>query len=209
MRTKTHLIFDMDGTLVDSSELLANTINYVRGEIGLEPMPKKRITDAINDTSLHAAQFFYGTPQFEQRHIDLFHAYYLQHHHLQSRLYDGIAELLEKLSRTHRLSVATNAYEASAAPLLEALGIAKHFDTLLCGDHVDRPKPHPQMIEKIVDFYGDVPPEKFVMIGDGERDILAARAAGIDGLLVAWGFDTHADALPSAEALAARLGVSL
>ncbi|MMZ71121.1 Phosphoglycolate phosphatase [compost metagenome] len=62
------------------------------------------------------------------------------------------------------------------------------------------------MLESIVDHYG-VERESFVMIGDGERDMLAAQNAGIDALLVAWGFSSHDDAVGSVEQLRERLGI--
>ena len=201
MRTKTHIIFDMDGTLVDSSELLANTINYVRKKIGLPALDGETLIRALNDTSLNPAQFYYEAEQFEPVHEKYFQEYYLANHHRESKLYEGVERLLEQLSANRALSVATNAYDVSARPLLKALGIDGYFDYLLCGDQVPRPKPHPQMLEEIINAYG-VEKEAFVMVGDGERDLLAAQNAGIAGVLVQWGFSDHkTDAVQSAEAL--------
>jgi phosphoglycolate phosphatase len=198
----------MDGTLIDSSELLANTINYVRKKIALPALPQQVILEAINDTSLNPARFFYNSDSFEKHHESYFHEYYHRHHHTQSRLYDGIEVLLEKLSQTHRLSVATNAYDVSAEPLLKALGIADYFDYIVCGNQVPKAKPHPLMIERIIDAYA-TDKKHFLMIGDGERDILAAQNAGIDGLLVQWGFSDHPEAVRSVDELKKRLGVVL
>ncbi len=197
----------MDGTLIDSSQLLANTINYVRGKIGLPSMDEEAIIKALNDTSINPAQFYYEAEHFEPVHERYFQEYYLQNHHRESRLYEGVDELLARLGEKRSLSVATNAYDVSARPLLEALGIAEHFDLILCADQVPKPKPHPVMIERIIAHY-EAPKAAFVMIGDGRRDLEAAHNAGIDGLLVEWGFSRHEDdAVESVEALAARLGV--
>ena len=208
MRDKTHLIFDMDGTLIDSSQLLANTINYVRQKLGLSKLAEDTIIRALNDTTINPAHFYYEAEQFEPHHERYFQEYYLANHAKESRLYEGMADFLREASRTRRLSVATNAYDVSTRPLLENLGIADYFDIVMSADLVPKPKPHPHMLEHIIDHYGE-PKERFVMIGDGERDMLAAQQAGIDSLLVEWGFSSHTDALHSVEALGERLGVHL
>jgi len=197
----------MDGTLVDSSELLANTINYVRQKIGLTTLDGETIIRALNDSSLNPARFYYETEQFEPVHEKYFQEYYLANHHKESRLYDGVAELLETLSKNRALSVATNAYDVSARPLLRALKIERYFDHILCGDQVPKAKPHPQMIDEIVTAYG-TDKKAFLMIGDGERDLEAAKNAGIDGLLVQWGFSDHKEAVHSVEELLDLLGAS-
>ncbi len=190
MRTKTHLIFDMDGTLIDSSTLLANTINYVREKIHLPRLSDEKIVEAINDASINPARFFYESEKFEKIHEFHFHNYYKKNHSKECRLYPGVKRFLKDSSKTRKLSIATNAYDVSATPLLESLGILGYFDIVVCGNEVDTPKPDPSMIEKIIERYGEKK-ESFVMIGDGVRDIKAANKANISSLLVSWGFTYH------------------
>jgi len=199
-KNKKYIIFDMDGTLIDSSKLLANSINYVRQNLGLSKMEDETILKAINDESVNAPMFFYESEEFEDFHTEFFNEYYQAHYKTDSRLYPYAKELLEKLSKTHKISLATNAYKKSAYTILFALGIEHYFDIIICGDEVQHPKPNPQMINMIVEFYED-DKEKFLMIGDSTRDKLCAKNAGIDSILVEWGFSEHQNSIHSFEEL--------
>ena len=186
----------MDGTLIDSSSVIANAINHVRGKLSLEPMPNREIIACINNTKIHAPSYFYEAPSFTKEHENWFQEYYTDHHNIDTALYDGVGELLEKLSLTHSLSVATNAYQLSAMQILDANDISRYFDIIMCADIVTHAKPHREMLDVIVEHYGE-DRDKFVVIGDGERDIMAAENAGIDSILVDWGFSDHAGAVRS------------
>ena len=188
-------IFDMDGTLADSSRAIANAINFVRSRLGLEPMDPARIISRINDPHINAAEYFYETERFEPRHEQWFAEYYSAHHHRELELYDGILELLSRLkSRECLLAVATNAYRRSTLETLRHLGILEYFDAVASYDDVERGKPAPDMLLKILAELGCTR-EEAIFIGDGERDRLAAEAAGIDFVLVDWGFSDHEEAL--------------
>jgi phosphoglycolate phosphatase len=195
-KNKKYIIFDMDGTLIDSSKLLANTINYVRQNLGLHKMEDETILKAINDESVNAPMFFYESEFFEDFHTEFFNEYYQAHYKTDSRLYPGAKELLEKLNKTHKISLATNAYKKSAYTILFALGIEHYFDIIICGDEVQKPKPHPQMLDMIIEFYED-DKDRFLLVGDSTRDELCAKNAGIDSILVEWGFSEHKNSIHS------------
>ena len=204
MKNKKYIIFDMDGTLIDSSILLANSINYVRQNLGLPKMPQQTILEAINDESVNAPMFFYESEEFEDFHTEFFNEYYQANYKKDSKLYDGAKELLDKLRLTHKISIATNAYKKSAHTILFALGIEHYFDIIICGDEVENPKPHPEMIELITDFYEDSK-DKFLLVGDSTRDELCAKNAEIDSILVEWGFSEHENSVNSFEELGGLL----
>ncbi|MRJ01953.1 MAG: HAD family hydrolase [Epsilonproteobacteria bacterium] len=187
---KRYIIFDMDGTLVDSSSIIANSINYVRQKLGLPPMEKGEILRAVNDTSIHRPSFFYGVPEYGEDHISWFREYYREHHKSQTKLYPGIRELLEELRDRFDYALATNAYRLSADQILQHTGIDRYFTITVCGDEVERPKPAPDMIEKILREMG-AKREEVVLVGDGKTDEEAARASGIPFIKVGWGWEEN------------------
>jgi len=188
---KKLIIFDMDGTLVNSSITIANAINYVRKQLGFEPMDAQFILERVNDHTINPAQVFYHAQRFERDHERWFSEYYTKHHDKELVLYDGIKELLEALkSKGYLLAVATNAYRRSTIESLSHLGIIDLFDGIACYDDVYKGKPHPDMLLKLLESL-NVSKEEALFIGDGPRDEMAAKRAGIDYLMVDWGFTNH------------------
>ncbi len=185
------VIFDMDGTLVNSSQLLANAINHVRAQLDLPPMPQSAIIGQVNNLQINPAQYFYEVDQFEPIHERWFSEYYSAHHATELQLYDGIRSLLMQLhDRGIAIALATNAYRISALESLEHLGIASLFDAVACHDDVIHPKPAPDMLYRILEEL-HIPKESAVFVGDGPRDEEAAEAAGIDYIMVDWGYTEH------------------
>ena len=183
----------MDGTLVNSSITIANAINYVRKNLGFEPMDEEHILRLVNDHTINPAQTFYHAKAFDNDHERWFSEYYTKNHENELVLYKGIKELLVALkARGKKLAVATNAYRNSTIESLSHLGIDKLFDAIACYDDVLQGKPHPDMLYKILDEL-DIKEKDVLFIGDGPRDEMAAKAAKIDYLMVDWGFSDHGD----------------
>ncbi len=198
---KSLIIFDMDGTLVDSSRTIANAINYVRERIYLPPMDPELIIRKINDHHLNPAQYFYKTDHFEADHETWFSEYYTKNHEKELILYDGILEMLQDLkAQGSKLAVATNAYRGSTIESLTHLGISDFFDTIACYDDVAHGKPYPDMLLEILEVL-DIQKEAALFVGDGSRDEMAAQRAGVDYLMVNWGFSDHKKAVRSVDAL--------
>lgn len=191
----------MDGTLVNSSITIANAINYVRQNLGLEPMDQSHILRLVNDHTINPAETFYHTNRFEAQHEKWFSEYYTHNHANELVLYDGIRDLLEKLKgRGHALGVATNAYRGSTIESLTHLDIYEIFDGIVCYDDVSNGKPHPDMLHKLLEELNHENHES-LFIGDGPRDELASKRADIDYIMVDWGFTDHSDAVRSVDEL--------
>ncbi len=199
------IIFDMDGTLVNSSLTIANAINYVRKNLGFEPMEQESILRMVNDHTLNPAKTFYHAEAFDSDHERWFTEYYTKNHEHELVLYDGVKELLESLkAKECALAVATNAYRGSTIESLSHLDIYDHFDTIACYDDVAKGKPHPDMLHKILDEL-NMGAHEALFIGDGPRDEMASKKAEIDYIMVDWGFTDHSDAVRSVDDLSGML----
>jgi len=200
-KTKELIIFDMDGTLVNSSLTIANAINYVRQNLGFEAMEQEYILSLVNDHTINPAQTFYHAKSFDRDHERWFSEYYTKNHERELVLYEGIRELLEALKvKGFALAVATNAYRGSTIESLTHLEVHHLFDGIACYDDVPQGKPHPDMLYKILDELGHSS-HNALFIGDGPRDELASQRANIDYIMVDWGFTAHTDAVRSVDAL--------
>lgn len=183
-------MFDMDGTLINSGNVIANTINYVRQNLGLSTMEKSYILESVNNPNINSAEFFYGTEHFTDEQSVLFEAYYHEHCLTDLEVYDGIYSLLEELKEDFIFTIATNANSDFAHKMLEHLKLHKYFDSVLGYNDVEKPKPHPEMVHKILNTH-NVLKHNAQLIGDSHKDIMAASNAGIDSVLVNWGFSNH------------------
>ncbi len=187
------IIFDMDGTLVNSSITIANAINYVRKNLGFVSMDEEHILRLVNDHTINPAQIFYHAKVFDADHERWFSEYYTKNHESELVLYKGIKELLIALKEQgKKLAVATNAYRGSTIESLTHLGIYDLFDSIACYDDVLQGKPHPDMLFKVLDEL-NISEKEAVFIGDGPRDEMAAKATNIDYIMVDWGFTDHGD----------------
>ncbi len=184
------IMFDMDGTLINSGFAITNTINYVRENLGFEKLEKDFILEKINDPSINASEFFYGTKEFTPQQTKLFEEYYNQHCLSDLVVYDGISKLIDDLKNDFTLAVATNANSTYAHKMLNHVGLGHHFKTILGYDSVSKPKPHPEMVNKILGIHNTLNTNA-QLIGDSHKDIIAATKAGVDSVLVNWGFSNH------------------
>ena len=198
---KKAIIFDMDGTLVDSSTTIVNAINHVRKNLNLIEMERELILNKVNDPHLNPAEFFYEVPSFTKQHESLFAGYYTDHHEEELELYDGIEQLLKNLkAKGYLLAVATNAYRGSTLESLSHLKVLEYFDSIACYDDVHKGKPSPDMLEKNLKDL-NISAENSLFIGDSERDLLAGEAIEMDYLMVNWGFSDYEDAIHSVKKL--------
>jgi phosphoglycolate phosphatase len=189
---RTALVFDLDGTLVDSLPDIAACLNASLAELGAAPLPEREVRGLIGDGSprlvergLAAA----GLPQ--QRAADRlarFLALYEAAPVARSRAYPGVPETLAALAATGwRLGVCTNKPQAVTEGVLAGLGIAGHFAVIIGGDALPFRKPDPRHLAAVLERLGATP-SAAVMIGDNEHDVAMGRALGTATILMRYGY---------------------
>jgi phosphoglycolate phosphatase len=191
------VIFDMDGTLIDSQQDITLSINYVRRtHYGFDPLSARFVVNAINAPRRNLAKLFYGTEDYRESDRVLFESHYHEQCVRNVTLYEGVRELLDALVDTQvLLSVATNAPSRFARRMLAHLDVADRFDHIVGADMVRCPKPDREMIDVILGEYGyRAGTDRAWMVGDNSKDVGAARSAGITSIFAAWGFSSHGEA---------------
>ena len=198
------IIFDMDGTLINSGYAIANTVNYVRENLGLETLERDFILENINDINVNSAEFFYNRKVFTPEIKELFEDYYSKNCLVDLHIYDGIKKLLDNFKSDFKYCIATNANSEYARKMLNHLEIENYFSSIVGYNDVEKPKPNPDMVNILLDKYS-IKKQNAQLVGDSNKDIMAATNAGIEGILVNWGFSNYNDALNSVEELEKKI----
>lgn len=193
------VIFDLDGTLVDTSDDLVGSINYLRNTLGLESLPKEEAMKAVGQGFDHLVR-----TSLENRFCDeisisraktVFSEHYINHIADNSLPYEGIISTLECLKDLQiSLCIATNKENIMTKILLDSLGMTHYFDLIISGGMGFPLKPDPAMIKEIA-IKKNTDTNRIVLIGDAWTDITSAKNAGCISILACWGFnDTRGEA---------------
>lgn len=193
------VLFDMDGTLLDTAPDFIAVCQAMLNAHGRAPIDDQRIQDVVSGgaRAMVAAAFEMDpdTPGFEtlrQEFLDR----YQDHCAVKTRPYDGIPELLESIERSRLIwGVVTNKPVRFAAPIMQQLGLAERSAVLVCPDHVKNSKPDPEMLLLACSQLG-IDPSQALFIGDDLRDIESGRAAGTKTAAVRYGY-IHPDDNPA------------
>jgi phosphoglycolate phosphatase len=193
------LIFDLDGTLVDSKKDLTASVNYIRTRFDLPVLTEQEIARFIGNGALMLIRRALDTKATEdnvQTGLQMFLSYYRAHMLDSTALYPGVRETLDALSDC-KLAVLTNKPVHFSCAMLDGLGIYRHFAAVYGGNSFDHKKPDPVGIYQILsDTKGQR--EKTWMIGDSAVDVLTGRNAGVMTCGVTYGYatETFKDAQP-------------
>ena len=185
------LIFDLDGTLIDSRIDLANAVNAARGHMGLSPLADEVVASYVGNGAPVLVRRAMGPDASEpdiQAALAFFLEYYADHALQYTTLYPGVREALQRLHDAGKqLAVLTNKPLVMTRTILDGLGIGSHFFRLYGGDSFPHHKPHPIGIESLM-REAAVERGATMMVGDSSVDIQTARNAGVAACGVTYGF---------------------
>lgn len=184
------VLFDMDGTLLDTAPDMANALNVLRREMKMAPLPFEAVRPSVSHGAVRVVKA--GFPQasdaqfaeLQRRFLDIYSAALAR----ETRLFPGMAEVLDFLDASGLKSgVVTNKAAWLTEPLLTQLGLRARFACVVSGDTVAERKPHPLPMLHAAALAG-VAPADCLYVGDAERDVQAAHAAGMPALVASYGY---------------------
>ena len=167
------VIFDMDGTLLDSSHAIEVSVNNTRRKLyGLSPLQKNFIVHTINDPSKNAFLEFYGKTEASAEELAFFEKEFVSNYRDFAVLYEGIEDLLHSCKKAgFFLAVASNAPSYTLSAILEKTGVRRLFDLVVGADEQMPSKPNPAMLLHVI---ACSPHKNAIFLGDSKKDELAA-----------------------------------
>ena len=190
------MLFDLDGTLVDTAPDLVNALNAVLHQEGLTPYPLDQIRPTVSHGTVAMLNHAFGNSQPEidfKRRQQVFLDHYLANICVQSQLFTGMSLLLNTLqTKGIPWGVVTNKPHYLTVPLMRALGLVEQASSIVSGDTLSVAKPHPEPLLLAAQQCG-VNPTECLYIGDAQRDIIAGQRAGMRTVVAQYGYLSAAD----------------
>lgn len=179
---KTGILWDLDGTLLDTLEDLADGVNVALRHFGYPERTIEEVRRFVGNGARRLIERAVPDGADVDAVLEAFRSYYDAHCQVKTKPYDGIMEALEKLGKQYPMAVVSNKPDAAVASLC-----VDYFPGLYArGESADCPrKPAPDMVCKAMESIGV---ERCIYVGDSEVDVLTAKNAGVPCLSVLWGF---------------------
>jgi phosphoglycolate phosphatase len=185
-------LFDLDGTLVDTIPDLTKAVNLLRDELDLPPVTSNKVRSYVGDGVGLLVQRALPENIFSPVRRKRFMEIYTEHLTDESKIYPGIMSFLEN-HRDKPMAVVTNKPQHLANIIVNRLGLAPFFKSVIGAELSLQKKPHPDMVHRALELLGSIP-ERTVLLGDHHVDLSAAHAAGIKSCFCKWGLG-HDDGL--------------
>lgn len=184
------VLFDLDGTLLDTAPDLIRAVNRLRASLGLDEVPVEQVRPFVSKggKAMIQAAFHDWDEARRDALLQPFLDFYREQIVVDTALFDGFEEALQALERQRmRLAIVTNKPAWLTLPVLAQTQLAHRFPVVISGDSLPEKKPHPAPVIEACRLLG-IGTERAVMVGDDERDILSARAAGVRSIAVRFGY---------------------
>jgi phosphoglycolate phosphatase len=185
-------LFDLDGTLVDSIPDLTNSVNLLRKELALPAVTSDEVRSYVGDGVGLLVQRALPAKLYSASRQVRFMEIYATHLTDESLVYPGIMAFLKR-HRGKPMAIVTNKPQPLAEIMVERLGLAPFFQSVIGAEQALQRKPHPDMVHYALQLLQS-PPQQTVLLGDHHVDLRAAQAAGIKSCFCAWGLG-HDDGL--------------
>ena len=185
------VLFDLDGTLVDTAPDMAHSLNLLLEEQGEKTLAHEIIRPHVSNGSVALVKLGFGETienqrleQLKQRYLEI----YQENIHVDSCLFEGMEALLNQIEQSgKKWGVITNKPSWLTEPLLQSMGLADRSACMVSGDTTEQRKPHPEPMLYACEKIG-VEPEQCVYIGDARRDIEAGRNANMKTIVATYGY---------------------
>jgi phosphoglycolate phosphatase len=173
------IMFDLDGTLVDSGPDLADSVNFTRAHFDLAPLAAQGVYANVGRGVEHLVRHSLPikSDQYFLEAMAVFLKYYEAHLLDKTVLYPGVREVLDKFDGKRRV-VISNKIQRLTEAVVRGLGVADRFDLILGGDSADQKKPHPALLNLALERF-HAASTGALMVGDGDTDIEAGKRAGV------------------------------
>ncbi len=193
------IIFDLDGTLIDSVFDLAISVNHTLAKLGFGERSVEEIRGFVGDgvQKLIARSLGDGDPELRKKGLRIFRQHYDAHLLDHTTLYDGVDETLKALSSDYRLAVLTNKSEGFTNKIVQGLGVAHYFAAIIGGDTLTVKKPDPAAIFLLAEKWR-IPPARLLMVGDHATDIQVGINAGCRTVFLTNGLGETRGLMPDA-----------
>jgi phosphoglycolate phosphatase len=187
------LLFDLDGTLLDSAPDLVGSLNFLRAQQGLGSLPVRKMESAASAGAVGLLQA--GMPKADADTVERWRLAFLEHYQqnsfTHSTLFDGAAELISYLqSHSMPWGIVTNKPEYLTHPILAAAKLDNLVTAVVCGDTIEEKKPHPAPVLHACELLR-LDPEQVLFVGDDPRDLEAGAAAGVMNCAAMYGYGSR------------------
>jgi phosphoglycolate phosphatase len=202
------LIFDLDGTLVDSKKDLVNAVNATRAHLGMDPLTDETVASYVGNGApvlIRRAIGDQATEDEVKEALEFFIEFYRDHALDYTRLYAGVEPSLDQLHAAGvEMAVLTNKPVRISRAIVDRLGVGNFFGQVYGGNSFDFKKPNPIGIDRLIEEFG-AQRDRTMMVGDSSVDVLTARNARVKSCGVTYGFQPETLVEPRPDLLVDRM----